>query len=89
MKSILSSQATGYYTLSAEIKWSPTRPERLDTLMQYLGSGILVAHNAAFDLHFLNRLMREHHGFTLQNLVIDTPFYFPLLARYSFPLTVH
>ena len=57
--------------------------------MQYLGSGILVAHNAAFDLHFLNRLMREHHGFALQNLVIDTPFYFPLLARYSFPLTVH
>jgi len=48
-----------------------------------------VAHNAAFDLHFLNRLMRDRHGFALQNLIIDIPFYFPLLARDSFPLTVH
>jgi DNA polymerase-3 subunit epsilon len=44
----------------------------LEYFLDYLGSDILVAHNARFDLAFLNRLMRARYGFKLQNLAIDT-----------------
>jgi DNA polymerase-3 subunit epsilon len=56
----------------AMVAAAPTGPEALDGFLQYLGSDILVAHNAMFDLNFLNRLMVARHGFTLQNLTIDT-----------------
>jgi DNA polymerase-3 subunit epsilon len=38
----------------------------------FLGADILVAHHAGFDLHFLNRMMKEKYGFRLQNLTLDT-----------------
>ncbi|WP_372681621.1 PolC-type DNA polymerase III [Desulfosarcina sp.] len=56
----------------AMVAAAPTGPEALDAFLQYLGSDILVAHNAMFDLNFMNRLMVACHGFTLQNLTIDT-----------------
>ena len=40
--------------------------------LAYLGSDIIVAHYAPFDLHFLNRVMKARAGFALQNLVLDT-----------------
>jgi DNA polymerase III subunit epsilon len=40
--------------------------------LSYLGTSILVAHQAAFDLHFLNSYMKRRYGFLSQNLVIDT-----------------
>jgi len=40
--------------------------------LAFLGGDILVAHYAAFDLHFMNRTMRGLYGFPLQNLVLDT-----------------
>ena len=50
------------------------RPEAevFDEFIDYIGHGIIVAHNAGFDLHFLNRHMRERYGLRLHNLVIDT-----------------
>ena len=53
---------------------SGARPveEVFDEFLAFLGVDILVAHLAAFDLHFLNQTMRVRHGFPLQNLVLDT-----------------
>ncbi len=39
--------------------------------LKWLGSDILVAHYAEFDLHFTNFTMQRLYGFNLQNLVID------------------
>jgi len=50
--------------------------------MAFLGRDIIVAHHARFDLHFLNRVMRNMHGFPLQNLVLDTV---PLCRTIVFP----
>lgn len=50
---------------------APTGPEALDRFLSFLGSDILVAHPAWFDVAFLNRLMLARYGFRLQNLVID------------------
>lgn len=46
--------------------------EIFDDFLAFLGVDIIVAHHATFDLHFLNRVMRQTHGFPLQNLVLDT-----------------
>ncbi len=51
---------------------APTGGKVLEDFLDYLGNDILVAHNACFDLAFLNRLMIRRHGFKLQNLTIDT-----------------
>ena len=51
---------------------APTGVAALEEFLDYLGSNILVAHNARFDLAFLNRLMQARYGFKLQNLTIDT-----------------
>jgi len=40
--------------------------------LNFLGMDILVAHHAGFDLHFLNRMMKQKYGFPLQNLILDT-----------------
>ncbi len=52
---------------SARMAW-----EVFDDFLEYLGHDIVVAHHALFDLFFINRVMRQQHGFRLQNLVVDT-----------------
>jgi|GEM_PF-172335 len=64
---------------------APSASEVLNAFLQYLGNDIVVAHNARFDLTFLNRLMLAQHGFPLQNLVVDT---LPLCGRLLFPKMV-
>ncbi|MCB2189201.1 MAG: 3'-5' exonuclease [Deltaproteobacteria bacterium] len=44
----------------------------IEDFLSFLGPDILVAHYARFDLHFINWVMRERYGLTLQNLVLDT-----------------
>jgi DNA polymerase III subunit epsilon len=61
---------------------SPDR-EVLSDFLCFLGNGILIAHHAAFDLNFINRLMKLHYGVVLQNLVLDTFF----LSRYLLMLS--
>lgn len=46
--------------------------EVLDDFVEYLGKDILIAHNADFDVYFVNRHMKGRYGFVLQNVVIDT-----------------
>ncbi len=45
--------------------------EVFQDFLAWLGTDILVAHYAEFDLHFTNFTMRRLYGFNLQNLVID------------------
>jgi DNA polymerase-3 subunit epsilon len=40
--------------------------------LEFLGTDILVAHYAPFDVYFMNRVMRTSFGFGLQNLMLDT-----------------
>ncbi|BBO75954.1 DNA polymerase III subunit epsilon [Desulfosarcina widdelii] len=51
---------------------APSGPEALDRFLTFLGSDIMVAHPAWFDIAFLNRLMLARYGFRLQNIVIDS-----------------
>ncbi len=46
--------------------------EVFEDFMEYVGTDVLVAHFAPFDLHFLNKIMKVRYGFSLQNLVLDT-----------------
>ncbi|KIX13256.1 3'-5' exonuclease [Dethiosulfatarculus sandiegensis] len=50
------------------------RPASLvfEDFLDFLGADILVAHYAAFDLHFINLTMKRLYGFALQNPVLDT-----------------
>ena len=43
-----------------------------DELVQWIGSDVLVAHNATFDYHFLNEELRRINHEPLTNCVIDT-----------------
>lgn len=56
----------------------------LDEFLEFIGNSIIVAHHAAFDLHFINRLMMAKYGFAIQNLVLDTH---PLSQRQLMPKT--
>lgn len=63
------------------VKDAPTIAEVLPALMDFIGEGELVAHNATFDLRFLNAAL-ERHGYPLfANPVHDTV----KLARRAFP----
>lgn len=56
----------------AMIAEAPTAGDVLQAFLAFIGSDILVAHQAHFDMHFLNRWMQQIYGFSLQNLVLDT-----------------
>ncbi|BBO71127.1 hypothetical protein DSCA_50570 [Desulfosarcina alkanivorans] len=71
-RSIPPTSITVHGIVPAMVTTAPGGPEVLDAFLHYLGRDILVAHNARFDLAFLNRLMQATHGFPLQNLTIDT-----------------
>lgn len=84
-RSFAPASVTVHGIVPAMVAAAPSGAEVLDTFLEYLGSDILVAHNARFDLAFLNRLMRMQHGFALQNLVIDT---LPLCEQLLLPKLV-
>jgi DNA polymerase-3 subunit epsilon len=50
----------------------PHISEVLSRFLTYVGSRILVAHHAAFDMSFLNHAMEGCFGFPVQSIVIDT-----------------
>jgi DNA polymerase-3 subunit epsilon len=56
--------------------------EVFDDFLAFIGVDILVAHHASFDLHFVNRVTQQRHGFGIQNLVLDT---LPLCRASIFP----
>ncbi|MBQ3460547.1 MAG: PolC-type DNA polymerase III [Solobacterium sp.] len=46
--------------------------EAVDEILAWIGDGILVAHNASFDYHFMNEELRRLGRPPLRNTVIDT-----------------
>lgn len=46
--------------------------ECIDQILEWIGDGVLVAHNASFDYHFINEELRRIHRPQLKNTVIDT-----------------
>ncbi len=46
--------------------------EVFDDFLSFIGSDILVAHYAPFDVCLMNRVMRRRYGFELQNMILDT-----------------
>ncbi len=54
------------------VKNAKTFPEAVDEILEWIGDGILVAHNATFDLHFMNEELRRLGRPPLRNTVIDT-----------------
>ena len=50
---------------------APSFAEVFEKFVDYLGTDILVGYHVRFDLHFFNVYMRQAHGFSVQNLVLD------------------
>ncbi len=51
---------------------SPSFKEVAKTITDFIGDGVIVAHNASFDFHFLNESLRKNNLPELNNNVIDT-----------------
>ena len=51
---------------------APTFSETIDRILEWIGDGVLVAHNATFDYYFLNEELRRIGRKPLTNPVIDT-----------------
>ena len=63
------------------VKNQPTIDEAFDKILDFIGDGILVAHNAEFDYPFLQEELKRCGREPLKNGVIDTL----ALSRYLFP----
>ncbi|GAW92434.1 3'-5' exonuclease [Calderihabitans maritimus] len=50
----------------------PSIQEILPDFLEFIGDAILVGHVVDFDLHFINKELEEHFGFTLPHVVLDT-----------------
>lgn len=54
------------------VKNAKSFEESIDEILDWIGDGILVAHNASFDYHFINEELRRIGRKPLKNTVIDT-----------------
>lgn len=54
------------------VKDAPSFEEAIDRILEWIGDGVLVAHNATFDYYFLNEELRRIGRKPLTNPVIDT-----------------
>ena len=67
----------GYITSKTNItndmvKHAKSFKDAVDEIVEWIGDGVLVAHNATFDFHFLNEELRRLGREPLTNTVIDT-----------------
>lgn len=56
----------------ADLEGAPTMAQFIPWLIAFMGDGILVAHNAAFDLWFLEANNQRHRGKSITNPFIDS-----------------
>ena len=54
------------------VKNAPTAVEMVDRIMDFFGDHVIVAHNATFDVGFLNEAYRKAGKPPIQNTIIDT-----------------
>jgi DNA polymerase-3 subunit alpha (Gram-positive type) len=55
-----------------DVKDAPTIEEFLPKILEFFGDDVLVAHNATFDIGFINEILRRHHKQPLTNPWVDT-----------------
>ncbi len=56
----------------ADVQKAPTFQEKAADFVNFIGSAVLVAHNAAFDINFLNEKLTKQGFSPLENSVIDS-----------------
>lgn len=56
----------------AHVLHAKTIEEEMDRILDFIGDSILVAHNASFDVDFMNEILRRLGKKQLDNTVIDT-----------------
>ena len=65
----------------------PTIHEVLPKIMEFLGDNVLVAHNATFDIGFVNAALEREGLPPLKNPIIDTlplsHYFFPKAGRHN------
>lgn len=54
------------------VSGAPRVEELLDLLLEFIGDSVLVAHNARFDVGFINAALHRHGYEPLANVVVDT-----------------
>lgn len=54
------------------VSGAPRIEELLDLLLEFIGDSVLVAHNARFDVGFINAALHRHGYEPLANVVVDT-----------------
>jgi DNA polymerase-3 subunit epsilon len=69
--------------LPSMVSDAPLAADVYDEFLRYLGTDILVGYHVGFDLHFLNKFVKQKYGFPLQNLVLDTQ---SMCRKIVFPL---
>jgi DNA polymerase-3 subunit epsilon len=69
--------------LPSMVSDAPLAADVFNKFLGYLGTDILVGYHVGFDLHFLNKFMRQRYGYPLQNLVLDTQL---MCRKIVFPL---
>lgn len=57
---------------NAMVKNAKSFADSIDEILDFIGNGVLVAHNASFDYHFLNEELKRIGRKPLKNVVIDT-----------------
>lgn len=57
---------------NAMLEGKPLIEEILPKFLEFLGGDLIVAHNASFDVNFLNFAARQYLGFDMKNDYLDT-----------------
>lgn len=65
-----STRITGF--TDQDVAGKPKLADVIDDILDFIGTDILVAHNASFDMGFMQAEMERHNKPPLQNPVIDT-----------------
>ena len=65
----------------ADVEHAPKIEEVIDEIVEFIGKGILVAHNTSFDIPFLNTVLKNLQRPTLDNKVICTN----IMTKYLIP----
>ncbi len=56
----------------SDLEYAPRVEDCIDELLEFIGDRVLVAHNASFDIAFLNELLVKNGREPLSNPIIDT-----------------
>ncbi|MCS7012179.1 MAG: 3'-5' exonuclease [Chloroherpetonaceae bacterium] len=61
-----------HFITPEESRCAPPLSQVLPQFLSFIGTNVLIAHHARFDLAFLNAALRKHYGRELRNYCLDT-----------------